>query len=472
MSDATWVWNSDYQETMRKHTVMNRERNVADAKVAKAKNNLREEERKYQKEFDKQESNIKNIEARLKKEAGRYQEYLDELNDELRLEIGRQNVWMSQQLDSIRQEVATISCNQANQERKLNDFIREYEAKWKQLSEKTDKQGERGRVLQAELALLCDRLGELHPDKLAPVEVQSLLEAMDYIEDNLSNKDYEAAIALAQENIISATELINRLEIMNHEYAVAVQEVGRLIESVGEQLEELSIPNRNERTLEEQGEQIFFDGEIDFWSNGLFQSMLQRYETYCQTVREQYQPEMKTEQINQVIGILCTYEQGLQECVELAHNEYTEYHFLSMLAQAIYDALAEDSWMLVSDSFVNDDKRNAYNMEFDNGCGQKASVVIMQQREVVSTDRKGRVNYGKTQFRVAVHEDGEEDTYVCNIAREGIFALIAAKMDIGNSNRHQVKADEVYATFVERYATESDRMRDKRINNVRTRIGI
>lgn len=326
--------------------------------------------------------------------------------------------------------------------------------------------------------MVYGNINTLHPDKLAPDETELISNTLENIDIDIRNEDYEAAISLAQNKMPEAMLLQARLEVMNDEYAQEVVAIHDLCRDMSNRVEDLKQPGKNIAPLKYNDVDGEFDGRINFWSNGLFDTLIGKYEHYCDLLLNEYEPEMETVKIRETNKELEQINRQIAKCVELAHDEYYEFCRVSDLAVRIYQVLTnKDSWKLMDSGFVNNDVRRAYSMVFYNGGDMVGTVVVMQSRENIGKNRKGEDVYGPTQFRVMVNSNkGIDDIKRCEITREGIIARLAEEgIELGYSNASCNSGEMDNRNpdvLIEQYIAESDKIKNGRVANARMKMGI
>lgn len=473
-SDYTrWIYNPTYNEAKRRDEQLAQERRRADQKVNEAKQRLNyiENEISNQTSLDRKELDFK-----LARERERLLEGLDTLDESVRLEFGRQNMRFREQLDAVRMDMGRVNVRVSQVGQRIDELADQFNSNINSILSRVENQKDRARAYSNQLRLLLEHIAELHPDKLTPGEYELLSEGLTYAESDAINGDYEAAIGVAQTHIPVAAELRTRLEVLNDEFSQLVVQIHNHCNEVYSRIQEFRITERNQQVLSfKDTEEVEFDGRIPFWSNGIFEEIVDRFEQICDDIENNYEISMDIESLRRALGDILVINRNLDECISFAHSEYLEFVGVQSLVRRIHETLTfDDVWHIIDSGFADDDERRSYSLSYENGAGLKVTFVIMPTRDVVRRNRNGSVEYGETQFRIDVFQVGNnQDEQLCNLTRSGILAqLIDGGIDVGNNGNLQAATTNNSDEFISTIVMAGDKIKDGRIAAVKDRVGL
>lgn len=468
-----WIYNPTYNEAKRRDEQLAQERRRADQKVVDVKQRLYsvENEISNQTNLDRKE-----LDWKLARERERLIEGLDALDESVRLELGRQNIRFREQLDAVRMDMGRVNVRVSQVGQRIDELADQFNSNINSILSRVENQKDRARAYSNQLRLLLEHIAELHPDKLTPGEYELLSEGLAYAESDANNGDYEAAIGVAQTHIPAAAELRTRLEVLNDEFSQLVVQIHDRCNEVYSRIQELRIPEKNQQMLSfKDPEKTKFDGRIPFWSNGVFEEIVNRFERICDDVENNYEISMDIESLRRALGDILVINRNLDECISFAHSEYLEYVSICELAQRIHNVLTMDnSWTLVDSGFVENDERRSFTIRYSNGVGLEASIVIIPVRDVLHRCKDGSFEYSETQFRIDVFQVGDDqDVQLCNLTRSGILAqLVDGGVDVGNNANLQGTTTSNSDEFISTIVMAGDKIKDGRIAAAKDRVGL
>lgn len=469
---ARWILNSTYNEAKRRDDQLSQARRQADRKVIDAKQRLSsvENEIANQTNIDRKE-----LDWKLARESERLLENLESLDESVRLEIGRQNVRFREQLDAVRMDVGAINVRMNQVDQHINNLADQFNNNISHILSRVENQKDRARAYSNQLRFILDHISDLHPDKLAPGEYELLFEGLAFVDSDINNGDYEAAIGVSQTHIPDAAGLQARLEVLNDEFAQLVVQIHERCNEICERIQRLRVPENNQQILLQEPDKVEFDGRISFWSNSVFDALVDHFERIREDVSNNYEVEMDLESLRRSLGDILVINRNFDECISFAHTEYIEFIGVQALAQRIHQSLTfDDSWHIISSGFVDDDERRSFMISYGNGSGLIATFVVLPARDVVRRNRNGSIEYGGTQFRIDVFQSGASgDSELCNLTRDGILARLADNnIDIGNNRCLQNVTNNSSEEFISTVVLASDKIKDGRIAAVKDRIGL
>lgn len=465
-SPNMYVNNNTYYSTVKQYEELHQAAGVAAQKLATAKAAVSEQEVLSQQDMQESLNRINALKAEFESQNTAVAEKMSKLEEEIRLELGRIKVWYKEELDKMNDIVGNLSDNVSNLDAKFKTFKDFVSGRLAAIEGEITAKRMQAELHFKELINLQENLKELHIDKLQPLVQAEYEGVLKDVETDISNKSYEAAIGLAQAYIAQGNTVQKELEALNIRYETARKEALEMVEDMRTETESLRNRDLNRMSICEKPK-IVFDGEIDYWTEGIFEEKIREFSGIHRELTEDFLPNMKIQQIEEDVSKLEKLKVELDKCVERAKEEYTEYFYVNDLAERIMTQLSDTSWRITRDSFTEADRRKAYNIYANNGSGKNLAIVILQQRELLGVDRKGKKKYGKTQFRMTVESDNSgdvEDEESCGIAFAGVMSMISEIEDISRCNKENNKkvSGEDTEAFVLRYNEESDKAKHTR----------
>lgn len=471
-SDYTWVYNDTYNETVRKDREQDRKRKDADREVGSARFDLRNADKALEREKVR---NARELEERLEREQAILTAGLESVSEEVRGEITRQNERLRQCMATVQREMNNVDGRISELDEHITGITEAFDEKIQSIFARIDDKKDRAAAYRNQLQLLVLDIRELHPEKLTPGEADLLYEALDYVEEDIKNTDFEAAIGVAQIHILTAACLRERLEVLNEEYAGLMQQ---LFEHSGEleaRFATLKEPDKNKCPLpQEDAREEEFDGKVYYWSGGILESLEEEFETVWSEVRTGYAIEMDLDMLRPALEQLQMMHSRIDSGVEFAHNEFYEYVRLCRLVLWIHRVMTEWGWNYDHDygGFVEDDKRRAYTMAFTNGEGRMASIGLIPTRETGQKDRKGKPELGETKIGIAVFSPDGEKRAMSEIVENAILSRLAEAGIKVNLLREKAGTCANASEFVQRTVLSGDRAKDGRLSAARENIQV
>ena len=461
-----WVENGRYNRTREADRAAARKRQESDQKLRSEKERLRRAE-KERAEAAARDERLMN--QRLQAETDRLLEGIDQVSDELRSALQRHVQQTQYQMDGMRSSIRDLQSQADRLDDKIDQLSRTVAERFQEIADATARQRTRAQLYVNQFNQLLDQVDALHPEKLTPgVVEQELAPVRSFLSMDMTNEDYQAAIGVAQTKIPEAMALRSQLELLNARFLELQAEAAQQIQTLEQRIRQLQDPSQNSAMISVGAGSYEYDGEIVFWTNGLFTVAEDNYTGICRRY-ELAETEMDLEGMEICIGQLNQVELQLTECEALAHHEFQIFGMVQNLASAIYEVLtADEAWTLTQSGFAQDDARRAFQMAFVDGDGNTAAFVVIPNREV---SEQGRV--GEIQFLVDVCDGIKtENRERCAILRNGILSRLQAQgIEIGAHNQnpgYAISADQT--SFVSEAISQADRIKENRLAIVREQL--
>lgn len=466
-----WIVNSEYNSAKRRDQESAQLRNSADRKAADARrlrayveNDLENSRNRLNAEID----------SRFSAERERLINEIDALDESVRLEFGRQNARFRAQIDSVRRDVSAVNENVDRVGERLDALSTQFSNAIDNILSGIRNQRSRARKYIEQMRSILDQISDLNPEKLTPGEFENYTEQLAAAKTDYSNEDYAAAIGVVQTNLPGCAALYSRLVLLNEEFSQLRDRINSQCNTIEERICNLSISENNRVIIMNGDNEVEFDGRVPFWSNGVFDDVVERFNRVKEEALERFIPDMDIDSMRTVLAALTALDNSLGESVLFAHDQYTEYTGVITLAQRIHRLLSEDTWSLVESGFAYDDERRSYTLLYENGAGLNAAFVIMPDREIVGRKRNGCSEYGETKFDFNVFQTEEDgDVTICEITREGILAVFQNDgLSSGKANGTSRIPENDNDRFISNSIAAGDKIVNGRIAAVKNRIGL
>lgn len=510
-----YVSNDTYRNTMNRYNDANSRNAAMDAARRRARQNLTQTHTRGD-NLARQDRQA--LDAALAREGSKLLEGLDGVSDEFAEKLGRLNVQMREDIRRQERELAAIRQRTGNLERtareydvrisavdarvsqlderadqiqgdlnesnrnaaaidqKVTDLSQDISRRFNELAERTEREKDRARVYINQLQVVLDRIETLHPDQLAPEEAMKIRQTLDSARQDLENGDYQASIGLVQVRLPDAFQLEITLLALNDEFHQLLETFRQQAETVGREIEDMDDQDKNRGQIMEesdktkQGSQIYFDGRIDFWSEGWLLAENTNLSNACQDVDSIYLDSMDIEGLRGSIETVAEIQRKLPACSALAREQYRQHHALVSTKERIEAALVGTPWSVVDYGYESDDERNAFGIIFEDGDGHTASVVIVPNRWKVG-------NRFQAQFNVNMSEGAEvESEILCETLRAAFMAILNGyELAEGITSRRgaepETKPNQGRDAFLQQTMLVGDSIIDARINLARQVAG-
>ena len=480
--DNIWVGIEEYNNAQKKEIEIKQECIAVDQEVNSVNQSLQNLDKEIvaQANIDKEK-----LEALNAKYSGKQEEMILALKEEIGVQLGNQNVHFKKQLDELQSNVDAVN-NQVNQlDEKIKEIVDDFNREINNILSGIENRKLRAEAWAQQFSELMEQISLLNPDKLAREDYIVLSDGLNNITTNQKNGDYEAMLAVAQTHFSAAAILRTKLEIMNAEYNDLIIQINNLIEERDNTIKEMNTPEKNIKEISEnEAEKIEFDGRISFWTSGVFEGLVERFEQICRDVREVYEPEMDIDSLKKILAELTAFINDLNECEELAHDEFIISDSVVNLVRRIHHILAvENSWTLKESGFKDDDERLSYSLSLENGANMLATIVVIPERNVESQSGKNISRDVKFRLDVFdVNDDNEEA--LCDLTRNGILEdLMNGEIKIGvdvrdnitmnnRSKKPQRISTECSEDFISLVSSDGDKIKEDRIRDAMHRVGL
>lgn len=467
--DRIWVLNSEYARVSKADREARLRKAEADAK---------------RKEANEERRRVKNEMNRMRRQEGvSTQQALDQIestgnllfaeNEALRAEMEQELLrhvqQTQQQMALFRDSIAGVELQAEEIDRKIDALSTEVAERFRELAEAAAQEKQRAQLYANQYALILQQIHALHPEKLTPGEVEQNYDpVLSFLEMDLVNGDYQAAIGVVQTKMPEALAFQMRLEVLNAEFEELCDRAGYALQTLTQRIQHLLSPQENARRVVIGDAQYEYNGDLMYWTNSLLQIAIDNFENTCQHY-ESAEHEMDLDQMRRCLDHFNQIDQHLSQCEMLAEEQFQLFGGIGNLASAICTSLTQDeAWTLTEEDFTDQDLRRSFQMSYVDGDGNTASFVLFPSREVSEWGDAGEI-----QFLVDVTNSyGVQDDQRCRHIRRAVLGrLLQDKIEIGAINRsggHHAAPDK--RTFFARASAQGDQMKEERLEEVRMQL--
>lgn len=419
MAGHMWVENNLYNRTMEAAREAARQKQEADRKVRAERERLRRLEKERQAAAARNEAQLQ---QQFREEADRLIAGIDGVSYEMHAALRQYIAQNHREMDSLREAVRSVEQQAQQLDGRIDTLEDSVAQRFRQLAEALEQEQARARLYVNQFQELLRQINALHPDKLKPELVeQEYTPVSGFLEADMATGDYQAAIALAQTKLPGAVALQSLLEELNIRFRLLREEMQQLRALLQDRITQLRDAEANTREIPTDGGAYTYDGQIAFWSNELFLTVLENYEAVMRRY-EAAEEAMDLETMARTAEQLQQVDSQLTECREAALEEFRLCVMVQELVDAIHGAMTEDgAWELGASGFAQEDPRRPYRMVFGDGDGHTAAFVVLPNREV-----SDRGELGEVQFLLGISE-ADGNMHRRQIIRSSIIARLQGR---------------------------------------------
>ena len=468
MADNILVNRRDYNDAKNKINSFNKEKRRVDSEAGAAKDSLAS----VKHELEEQINTTSNLESVIQSEQERLLNGLDNVRAGIQRQLEQENIHLREQLVGIRLDLGrtNVRVNEVNQ--RVADTAAQFDRNIQAIASRIANDKERAVFYRNQLSVLLDRIMTLNPDKLTPGEADEISQRLTVVNNDIEEGLYEAALGIAQLQMPVASELIVLLEVLNAQFSQIILDIDDVANAASERIARIREPQNNEQEIKVDDDTYVFDGRISFWSEGVLDDVIDRFDSVILSVREDYQPSMNLEALRTALNELRETDARLNDCTELAQNEFSEHCRLQSLVSRIFQTITRDnSWIIIRDEsqYLDNDERRSYLLAFDNQDGIIASFAV--------TPARGRS--GEIRFVLYVKtKDGSVATELCAAIRAGVLAQLRDAGintdDIKEEDRARAdnKEETNSEAVIQSTIAQANSKKDERISSVRSSVGL
>ena len=335
-----------------------------------------------------------------------FEENKERIRDSAGNEISRQSEDFDSALGEIVSSLSESSSKLRNLDSKLDSISQSFTEVFNAYSGKIENSKTRAESILNQLEQLISQIEELNPSKFHPQEYARLNVSRNMIRDSISHGDYNAAISTSQSNIRDASRLWATLIVDSEKYNAIFSDVSDRMIALNERFERL-FSEESCLSVELNGETTEIDYNADFWSYGKLGGLRQIYNE-CETLLRSDSITMT--QLEQLSRNVDTLDAQLTNCDESARKERAASLFVANTAMQLHGSLAGSGWYIADGSgYTDEDPRQPYHMQYEDGSGNTVSVVISPQE------------YGNPAFAIEVFSD---DDALASITKDSVHVSL------------------------------------------------
>ena len=341
-----------------------------------------------------------------------FEENKTRIKDSARSEISRQSENFDFALGEIISSLSESSSKLRGLDSKLDSISQSFTEVFNAYSEKIEDSKTRAESILHQLEQLMSQIEQLSPTKFHPQEYAGLNVSRSMISDNISQGDYNAAIASSQSGVRNASRLWATLIVDNEKYNAKFSDVSERMIALRERFERL-FSEESRLSVELNGETNEIDYNADFWSHGRLSELQQIYNECENLLASDSLTMVQLEELSRNVDML---DAQITSCDESARKERAASLFVANTAMQLHSSLAGSGWYISDGSgYVGDDPRQPYHMQYEDNSGNTVSVVVSPQEyenpsfaiEVFSDD-DALASITKDSVHVSLQNDGIE----------------------------------------------------------------
>lgn len=429
-----WVLNSEYRNTVsmynnadRRMRQANRAVNHQRARLSNANANISRAQNEVFRDFSR----------KLEKESDKLSGELTHLNQELHKEIYEMRRRFDSKIDEVAEMVDVVAERVDAMDEKVADISQMVSDSINSIAVRIDSQKSRAAFFVRELNTYISYILTLNPDKLAPEKFSLITDAYNDAMSDIENEDYEASISRSQEGISLSVQLSSELEILNERYDRLIEEIEEITEGIADKISVLSNPEKCTcDVMLGNGESIQFDGQVSYWSSGIFDAVVDDYEQKVGYIRDEYKAKMDIEGLEQIKPEIEIVDSRLDSSKDIAMREYGVAYNVQMTIQALHQVLVQnDILTLVESGFVDGDPRKPYSLKYEDGNLYEVTVIVFFGRYSEDKKDKDTKNNDKIQIVINVSNPSQDDKELCRVMFESIVSRLKDEnIEVANYN--------------------------------------
>lgn len=469
-TETVRVRNEELNEMRRKSEAARRKRDQAAKDLDLARQRLDSSVREMQ---ERSKPDSKELRRAVKEEERRVLRELDGISTDLRRELTEQNSILRKELDDIRRSISNTEHEIDRVNDRISQVSEQFNERIRNFTERLRGEKERSLAYRNELQELLNDIKQLHPELLTPGQADIIEEALNFINVDIKNEDFQAAIGLAQDNLPTAVVLLGTLERLNDEFNTLSVTIAEAIVRVRERISALVDYTANSHDCHLQigndNFDFYYDGDIEHWSSGLFYRLCDSFDALENRINDEYISNMEMDNLRVADVDVPDYIRRFERCVLFAEEEFNISCRVQGTATRINNSLtSDDSWMVDNSGFVNEDDRLSYIINYYDGQGDQSVIVVLPV-----LGKSPRNNNCEAQFSVGTLNAGNtRNPALCEILRKAICGRLAhSGMDVERLNRDSRNATSGdIEAFSHAICNTGDEIKDERVRTVRTQI--
>lgn len=401
-SNHTWVSDQEWAEMQRR--VQNADAYVIN-REAEARR-LQEEARQRRREIEQMQSiNRQAVDATIADYSHAYQQTLQAAGSQFRARLTAEEGSFQHQIQSLVDRVRTVSGQLDLADAQVEYLARTYNDAFLALAAQRTQGRERAESVRQELDRLMERIRALNPERFLPEQFTTLESMRAALSANMRTGDYQAAMAVSQNAILSASRLLTRLLLLNEEYNQQLYRTQSAAASLEERIAALDTRD-GVLAVDLRGQRQEMDYDIDYWSSGEFGEIRQQLTRIQADITG---GRMDTGELRRAQRIIDQMGQQLEQCDRQARNRLAGSVFVEDTAAILYNSLTQSGWSLQESGFHHDDGRQPYTMQYDDGHGSNVSIVVSQGHDVTAPVYSMEV-FGTDEYRATAIKEGVHAT--------------------------------------------------------------
>ncbi len=304
--------------------------------------------------------------------ADAYQVTLQDLGTGFASEIAAQSSDFRNQLQSMLADARTVSGRLGRSDARVEALAGAYDEAFRARLEQTAQGRERADLVLQELDWFLQQIREMNPEQFMPGDYASLQALRASINASVRAGDYQAAVAVSQSSILSASRVLTQLTLANERFHRQLAEARGAAAAVANRMEELASPD-GMISVTVSGQKMEYPYDIAYWSNGDFVSLrrqLSQAEAHLASGRLSMQELAQTQvEIDRI-------RRQLDRCDQRSRHALASSVFVEDTAVRLHNSLSERGWELVDGGYHANEVKEPYTLQYEDGSGNTVSIVV------------------------------------------------------------------------------------------------
>ena len=411
-----------------------------------------------------QSSAYRDYSRKLEKENDKLTRELTHLNQELHDEIYELRQEYDEKIDALVEMAGAVVDQVDAIDGKISDVSQMVSDSINSIASRIDSQKTRAAFYGRELNTYISYLLTLNPDKFAPDKLTLVTDAYNDALNNIETEDYEASISRSQEGISMSIQLGGELEMLNERYNRLIEELAEITEAISNKIEVMSTPEKCTFDVAvNNGETVQFDGQVSFWSNGIFDAVVNNYHQKLEYVRDECEETMDIDKLEQIKPEIELVDGQLEFSKDIAMREYAMAYSVQANIQRMHQVLIRNDMLTLMDSgFVDGDPRKPYTLKYEDGSHNEVTVVVFYGRYPEEKKNKDNQNRDKVQIVINVSNPLQDDKELCRVMFESIVSRLKDEnIEVANynSNNQGMSTD----AFTKQIVGQGNKNREERV---------
>jgi len=416
------IRRSEYNRMMRSCNRLDQLDKNVQKNMESIEGNLR---RDFRKRMDKIGQRHANIEKRM----GGLSEEMQRVETEQNRRLQQQSQQFQRSIESINNELKNqreeylglIQTQSENFSKALQEQKKDLQGQIKNIHEKIaqKQESEKNQAYQwfSDVQNYLDMISENYRhEKFLPGSIEGIRQEMEINRSNLSQGNYQAAIASIQQSFVRASNIRLELERLEMEWEAylegAKNNAAQVLATCDAQY-----AARIAFDTEEGSKEVA--AEIDFWTNGRLSELRKQAEDEKQRFVES--DNLSLEDLKKSIGDSNHWREECLSLTEKAKEALIASQLRNNIGQAIESVMNEDNWEITDATYEGQDLRGAVHIKMENLQGDElVTIVTPVEKEESSIENKINISFFDRNTNDEVYRESRVKSILKALQEQGI----------------------------------------------------